>query len=383
MKKVCIITTVTMTNKLFLVPMAAYFRQHTDWDITLMCALDDPEYLKLVPEGVRYLPVEMKRGISLGGIAACAKMAKIFRREKFDMIQYCTPNASLYASLAGWLAGVKVRLYCQWGMIFVSFRGAKRWIFKQIEKLTCRLSTCVEPDSFGNLRFAHEQGLYPEGKAHVVWNGSTLGIDLKRFDPVNKPQWRTEVRRELDIPEDAFLFGYIGRINTDKGINELLSAFRQFSQRHENAYLLMAGTLETDKHTDMSLLEWGRSHPRVRILPHVTGIERYYGAMDSYVLASYREGFGTTTIEAEAMELPVIVTDIPGPTEAMKPGVTGITVKVRDAQALLEGMETMYADPEGREQMGKAGRQYVAERFEVNRFMEEVLHDRKRLLGEL
>lgn len=113
------------------------------------------------------------------------------------MVQYSTPNASLYAALAAKLAGVPVRLYCQWGMAYVGFHGIKRVIFKRIEKLVCTLSTWVEPDSFGNLKFSHAEGLYPENKGSVIWNGSASGVNLNKFDNSQKPVWRAEIRENM------------------------------------------------------------------------------------------------------------------------------------------------------------------------------------------
>lgn len=349
----------------------------------MICSLNHPEYLDLIPDGVRYIQIPMKRGISLCGLGACLKMIKVFRKEKFDMIQYCTPNASLYASIAGWLTGVKVRLYCQWGMIFVSFpKGFKRWIFKFIEKTICRFSTHVQPDSFGNLELCHALKLYPKEKGSVVWNGSTCGIDLQKFDISRKAEWRAEKRQALQIPQTATVFGFVGRVTRDKGINELLQVFREIEKDHPELYLVLVGPLEDGGHIDMALYDWAKAHPRVRLCGQQQNVEQFLSAMDCYVLPSYREGFGTSIIEAEAMELPIIATDIPGPREAMQENLTGILIRPRDAASLKEGMERMLADPAALERYGKAGREYVKERFELNRFFEEMLKDRKALLEE-
>ena len=383
LKKVCLICTVTEIGGGFLAPMAEYFHRHTDWDVSLMCALNHPEFIDQIPEGVRFIEMPMERGISLRGIGACRKMYKLFKKEKFDLIQYCTPNAAMYAALAGRLAGVPVRLYCQWGLYFVSFqKGIKRRIFQRMEKTICRLSTHVQPDSFGNLELCHELGLYPEDKGSVVWNGSTCGIDLKRFDISKKEQWRREIRQQWNIPEDATVLGFVGRINGDKGINELLGAFGQLAKENKKLYLLLVGRLEKQKSVDMSLYEQAGTHPQIRICGYQREVEKYLSALDCYVLASYREGFGTSVIEAEAMELPVIATDIPGPREAMSRDVTGIMVEARSTEALLQGMRQMLSDPEKMRHYGKVGRQYVAERFEIEKFLQATLEDRIKLLEQ-
>lgn len=381
-KKICLIATVPMTVRSFLIPIAKYYRENTDWDISLMCDVD-PGLEAEIPEGVRYIPVRMRRGVDWTAAGVISSMAAVFKREKFDLVQYCTPNASFYASAAARMAKIPVRLYCQWGMVYVSMKGPKRWIFRSIEKMTCRNSTWIEPDSFGNLEFSHREGLYPACKGSVVWNGSTGGIDLARFDLSRKAGWREEIRRKHGIPQGAVVFGFVGRITGDKGINELYEAFRELLKRRPDAYLMMIGGAERQKTIRSSLQEWAEREPHVVFCGPQNGIERYYAAMDVHVLPSYREGFGSVIIEAEAMEIPVIATAIPGPLEAMAPGVTGLSVKKADVGSLLDAMEKLCDDSALRARLGQAGRSYVAERFEINRFYEATMTDRMNLMKEV
>ena len=312
MKKICYVTTVSSTLTAFVLPVLKQLCRNTDWEVTVICD-QDPNLAELLPEGVRYIPVPMKRGISLGGLGACWKMYEIFRKEKFDLVQYSTPNASLYASLAAWLAGVPARLYCQWGMAFVGFRGVKRAVFKGIERLVCTLSTWVEPDSFGNLEFSHKEGLYPPEKGSVIWNGSACGVNLEKFDICHRETWRQAIREKHEIPKDAVVLGFVGRITGDKGINELFTAFRQLLERMPQTRLMLVGNMEKAESVDQELYDWARGEDRVIFCGYTNVVERYLATMDAYVLPSYREGFGSVVIEAEAMGVPVIVTDIPGP----------------------------------------------------------------------
>ena len=200
MKKICFITTVSGTLKAFVLNTAKYIHENTDWDITFICNYDK-QFEEKLPDYIHYIPVKMERGINLGGIKAIAELKRIFKKERFDLIQYSTPNASLYASVAGKLANVPVRLYCQWGMAFVGFSGIKRRIFKLMEKCICKLSTWIEPDSKSNLKFSHEQGLYPEDKGSVVWNGSACGVNLRKFDISQKSDYRKAIRSQYKIPK--------------------------------------------------------------------------------------------------------------------------------------------------------------------------------------
>lgn len=380
-KKVCLIATVPMTIRSFIIPICRYYQKHTDWDISILCSYE-PALEAEMPEGVRYIPVEMKRGIDWEGLRVTMQFIEIFRKEKFDLVQYCTPNASFYASWAARIARVPVRLYCQWGMIYVSMKGWRRALFQFMEKQICRNSTQIEPDSFGNLEFGCQEGLYPKSKACVVWNGSTGGIDLDRYDISQKASWRQQIRQRHKLPQDAVVFGFVGRINADKGINELYEAFRQLLSRKPDSYLIMVGSSENEKTVRPELHSWAVQSPNVIFCGPQNRIEQYFAAMDIHVLPSYREGFGSVIIEAEAMEIPVITTAIPGPLEAMVPGQTGLSVPKQDVAALLRAMEKMYEDPRLRQRCGKAGREYVARQFEQAQFYAHTLADRKRLLGE-
>lgn len=379
MKKICYVTTVPGTMKSFVLKTAMYIYEQTGWDITLISDYEE-EFEKMVPEYIHYIPVPMKRGISIAGIKAMLEMKKIFKREKFDLIQYSTPNAALYASIAGKLAHIPVRLYCQWGMVFVGMQGLKRKIFQLEEKFVCSLSTWIEPDSRGNLDFSHSIGLYPESKGSVIWNGSASGVNLEKFDISKKDEYRKAIREQYNIPEDAFVYGFVGRISRDKGINELLSAYKKIE--NSNSYLMLVGREEIDENVDMDLFNWSKEQPNIIYTGLVNIVEQYLSAMDVYVLPSYREGFGTGVIEAESMGLPVIVSDIPGPTDAMRKNETGLIVKKADVETLYDAMIEIRSNSENYKKLSANAHKFASENFEEKQLFGHILEDRKRLLGE-
>jgi len=340
MKKICFVTTISVTITSFILDFAKYMHENGDYDITFICNKDD-EFEKELPDYIHYIPVEMERGVSLGGILACAKMWKIFRENKFDLIQYSTPNASLYASIAGSLARVPVRLYCQWGLVYVGFSGVKRKIFKCEEKLVCKLSTWIEPDSRGNLSFCHEEKLYPEKKGSVVHRGSASGVSLEKFDISKKKLYRSEIREQYKIPEKAFVYGFVGRITGDKGINELLASTKNILKSHKDIYVLMVGGVEKETSVNTKLYEWSKENSRVIYCGSTKEVQKYMSAMDCYVMPSYREGFGLTVVEAGAMGIPVICTNIPGPTDAVTlvASVLPKSLTIRRACSLIASME--------------------------------------------
>ncbi len=379
MTKICYVTTVSSTIEVFILKAAAYIHDHTGWDISIICS-GDQEFAGRLPEYIHYYPVVMSRGISSDGLKAAAEIFRIIRRERFDLVQYSTPNASFYAALAAFLNHTPVRLYCQWGIAYVGFTGIKRRIFKMVEKLVCLLSTHIEPDSKSNLKFSVAEGLYPERKGSVIWNGSACGVDLNKFDASLRGNCRAEIREKYQIPESAFVYGFVGRITRDKGVNELLRAFHKVLKTDSNVYLLMVGPDEEDGTIQEKVYRWSRKTPHVIYTGFTNEVERYISAMDVYILPSYREGFGMGVVEAEAMGVPVIVTDIPGPIDAMIPGKTGMTVEKKNVRQLYDAMSAIRQSDDA-EEMSRLAKIFASEHFEQQTLFGYILQDRKRLLG--
>lgn len=363
--------------KTFVLKLADYIHINTDWEISMICSADT-EFANLLPDYIQYYPVSMQRGISISGVKAIFEIWKIFKREKFDLIQYATPNASLYASLAGKLAGIPVRLYCQWGIVYVGFQGLKRKIFKVEEKFVCSLSTHIEPDSRSNLKFSHIEGLYPESKGTVIWNGSACGVNLDKFDISKKAIFRQKIRAKYGISEDVFVYGFVGRITRDKGINELLGAYKAIYSGTE--YLMLVGPNEADATIDAELYSWAQNNNHVIFTGFTSIVEEYLSAMDCYILPSYREGFGLGVIEAGAMEVPVIVTNIPGPIDSVSNGHTGIIINKANIEELIDAMMFFFRERKIARAWGKNGRMLVETMFEQSKLFSYILEDRKELL---
>ncbi|MBR1762684.1 MAG: glycosyltransferase family 4 protein [Eubacterium sp.] len=379
MYKICFISTIPATIKGFILPTAKYLYETGEFEISVICSSAD-DVADTFPSYIHFVPVEMKRGASLDGGKVIARLVKIFIKEKFDLIQYSTPNASFYASIAGKIAKVPVRLYCQWGLAFEGFEGLKRKLFMLLEKRTCKNSTWIEPDSRGNLEYCRNLGFYNEEKSSVVLYGSAKGVDLETFDYTHQKEYREEDRLKYFIPEDAFVYGFVGALTGDKGINELISAFKTVSEKHLDAYLLFVGVTEKEYSLDKELFVWAQNNNNVIFAGHSTTVPKEMAAMDCYVTASYREGFGTTVIEASAMGLPVITSDIPGPTDIIKDGVNGLVVTKKSVEELAAAMEKMYEDRELCMRLGDKGLDLVRERYDQKMVIQAIYEDRIRLL---
>lgn len=377
MKKICFITTTPTTLKAFIVGAACYLHEKGDYDITFISSNDDA-FRKSLPDFIHYYPVNMSRGVNLDGIRVVKEMKAIFEREKFDIIQYSTPNAALYASIAGRMAHIENRLYCQWGIRYVGFYGIKRRIFKKIEKIICDNSTWIEPDSRSNMEFSFEEGLYNRQKSSVIWNGSASGVDLSRFNKKVYCSKREIIRKKYHL-DNSVTIGFVGRLEKDKGINELFGAMQLLDNKYD-VKLMIVGPEEKSQTIRSDLYEWARSNSNVVFVGPVENVEDYYAAMDIFTLPSYREGFGSVIVEAEAMGIPVVATNIPGPIDAMVNNKTGILVRKGDVQSLKKGLEKLISDKALREKYSSNAIKFASMNFDNRKLFRYILADRDGLI---
>jgi glycosyltransferase involved in cell wall biosynthesis len=322
----------------------------------------------------------MKRGISLEALRVIKDLKKIFEREQFDIVQYSTPNAAFYASIASKWAGIKNRLYCQWGIRYMGYdKGLKHSVFKIIEKITCQFSTIIESESFSLYDFSVNEKLYPKDKASVIWKGSACGVDLSRYDYNTKSTYRKVIRERMGIPQDAFLFGYTGRLTGDKGINELILAFKELGNL-ENAYLLLVGSFDDEKTLNPDLMAWAQKNKHIIFAGQRSNVEQFYCAMDVFMSLSYREGFGLVVIEAASMGVPGIVTNVPGQKDTIINSETGFSVPVKNTIKVKETMEYCIKNPLLIKNMGKHARKFVEENFEQQELFRQLAAHRDQIL---
>ncbi len=382
MKRICIVTTMWSSINNWIKPFLNEYNKR-NIDVTIVCNMDNDyenELLEQYPF-VHTHPIDFPRGISFGGsLKSIAKLVKFFKKEKFDLVQYSTPNASMYASVASKFAGIPVRLYCQWGMVYVTMTGVKRKVFEIIERMVCRFSTNVQPDSTGNLDFCRKEGIYDDKKSCVIWNGSAKGLDLSAFDFSQKSVYAKEIKNKYNIPMEAPVVGFVGRLGREKGCHELFLAFKKIKEKYPNAKLLFVGPIEKEETIDSELLQYFWSCDDIIKTDRVTNVEKYMSAMDVFVLPSYREGFGMSVIEASAMEVPVVVTRYPGPSSAMEEGYTGYAVDVKEVDELYQCIEKLLANPELAKKLGINGRKYVEEHFDQKVFIQKYMDNREALL---
>lgn len=379
--KICYVSTLASTLDLFCLKSAQYNIENADWDITFISSYDE-EFARRVPKEIRYYPVEIRRGISISGFLSTIKLFKFFKKEKFDLVQYATSNAGCYASIAAFLAGIPIRLYCEWGLGYVQLSGKRRFIFETVERLICKCSTHVRPDSDSNLKIGINEKLYNSQKAKVIGRGSSCGVDLNRFRFDCREKWRAEIRNELNISGETFVFGYVGRFQRDKGINELLKAGSEICKANQNCNIIFVGDYTCRESIDDSLFETAYNNEQMRFCGYQREVEKYYAAIDCLILPSYHEGFPTSIIETQAMGTPAIVTNIPGCVDAIIPDETGWLVPRGDDEALAKTMQRIIALPDIK-MYGLAGVKHINHFFNQNEIFKMILQDREELLSSI
>lgn len=368
MKKICYVVTISLTIRSFFIPQLQYLADN-GFDVTVICSPDDKLQNEL-GQKVTFIPIEIPRGISIGGSwKAIRELTRIFRNEKFDIIQYSTPNAALYASIASKHIKCKVRNYHLMGFRYLGANSVGKSVLKEIEKFTCKNSTSIECVSKSNLEIGVQEKIFPKDKATVVWNGSTGGIDLERFNYKMRETYRREIREIYSILENEFVYGFVGRITRDKGVNEILEAYQQI----KDTKLMLIGPNEGIDTLDYHFYQKSLKDKRIIYTDSVKEVEKYFAAIDILLLPSYREGFGNVVIEAGAMGTPAIVSNIAGPIDTSIKDKTAFWVKPKDVQELKKSMEFCVMHKELVLKMGLQALDYATANFSQDILNKKIL----------
>ncbi len=324
-------------------------------------------------EGVRTIAVPMERHISiLKDLKSLLALIKVFRKERPDIVHSMTPKAGLLCMLAAWWTKVPVRIHTFTGLVFPTSTGLKKRILMLTDRITCACATHIIPEGEGVKNDLVENKITRK-PLQVLGYGNVRGVDMDYYSRRPDVAERAEVIRN----ENRFSFLFVGRIVRDKGINELVSAFNRLNDKYPRARLFLVGesenTLDPIDHSTNNLIF--RNGNIISVGPK-TGIDllAYYAASDCFVFPSYREGFPNTVLEAGAMGLPCIVTDINGSREIIKDGYNGLIIPAHDADALYNALKRVIENPEERIAMSSVARQHIADHYEQG-FVRRCLYD--------
>ena len=312
-------------------------------------------------EGIEVHAVEMPRRITpLGDLVALFRLVRILRKIRPDIVHSHTPKGGLLGMTAAWLAGVPARAYTMHGLPLETARGIKRTLLRQAERVSCALARRVYAVSESLRRKSAAEGLCRAGKMSVLGAGTINGVDAaKRFAPSPCSYEAASARRACSIPSEVRVVGFVGRIVRDKGVEDLVAAWKELRDRFPDLHLLVVGTFEPQDPISTEAKEILQTDPRVRLAGQVESMRAMYSIMDVVVLPTYREGFPQVPLEASALERPVVATRVTGCVDAVIDGETGTLVPPRDGEALAGALAAYLSDPELRRRHGRAGRARV------------------------
>jgi glycosyltransferase involved in cell wall biosynthesis len=351
LKKICIVATVTYPLLVFMKPHIAMLSDQ--YDVTLIANGAESELAALLNENVRFIPVGIERKISLWrDVKALFKLYGIFRKERFDVVHSIMPKSALLGMLAAFCARVPHRLHMFTGQVWATKTGFSRWALKMLDKLIAKSATHLLADSFSQRQFLINEHVVNENKIKVLGKGSICGVDIQRFQP--NPKAREQIRRDLNIPADAIVYLFLGRLNKDKGVQDLANAFVGLAAKMPSIHLLIVGPDEEgmDEKLGVILHKVLSQYHRVGFTARP---EDYMACADIFCLPSYREGFGSVIIEASATGLPAIASNIYGLVDAVSNNETGLLHPPRDIEEIQKLLLRLSESHALRERMGAVG----------------------------
>jgi glycosyltransferase involved in cell wall biosynthesis len=324
--------------------------------------------------------VEMTRKITpFQDLKAVWQLYSYFKKEKPCIVHSHTPKAGTLGMLAAKLAGVPHRLHTIAGLPLLEATGGKRKLLNAVEKATYACATHIYPNSFGLKEIIIQEQFCKPNKLKVLGNGSSNGIDTAYFNPENfSAQQNQNLKNTLGIHENDFVFIFVGRLVGDKGINELLAAFKKAA--NQNVKLLLVGPLELDLDpVHKNTLQEIEENPNITSLGYQKDVRPYLAISHCLAFPSYREGFPNVVMQAGAMGLPSIVTNINGCNEIIIEGQNGTIIPVKDTFALYNAMKKMMEDFDYIAKLKKNARLIIVSRYEQQVVWDAILAEYKRL----
>lgn len=326
--------------------------------------------------GVLCHPIPIERRLApISDLVSLYRLYCLLRERRPDIVHSHTPKAGLLGTIAARLAGVPCRVLSVFGLPQMTKTGMMKTLLDMTTRLACKNADLVWCDSPSMREHVIKQQLCPAGKVMVLGHGSVGGIDAEcKFNPeCYGEEVKREIRTRYNIPNDALVIGFVGRIVADKGMNEFTQAWHMVRQEFPDVHVLLVGVFEAGDPISSENEELLRNDSRVHLTGWRQDVPEHLSVMDLLVNPSYREGFGVVHLEAAAMRIPVLATDIPGCVDSILNGVTGTLVPPRDRIALQKAMRQYVGDPDLRRRHGEAGRVRVQELFRPDMLSEAML----------
>ena len=358
-KKICFVVAVPMTASAFLLKHIETLSQ--EFDVYLVANfegvtsnLQSNSHLKGI------FSAGIQRDIEyLKDYQALVSLTRYFRKMEFDAVLTVTPKAGLLGILAAYYSNIPHRIHIFTGQVWHTKTGIFKKILMFIDQMIFKMSTQVLVDGNAQLDFLAQSGIINKERARVLGKGSISGVDAQKFNPDDSV--RAHWRKELNYSDNNIVFMFLGRLNMDKGIMDLARAFQLLHKDHPQVRLLLVGYDEENLMPQINQL--GMDPTSYHFFGPTSKPNELLQASDVFCLPSFREGFGTSIIEASLLEKPILCSDTYGLKETIIDDVTGLRHKTGDVNSILNQMKTMVNEPTHRTTMGKEGRRYILENF--------------------
>ncbi len=378
-RHICVVATVPFAIRMFMRPHIASLG--SSCDVTIVTSGNSGELTGLFGGNVRVVPVEIARKIALGkDLRALFELWRIFRRENFDVVHSIMPKAGTLAMLAARVAGVRIRLHTFTGQVWGTQTGPKALLLKTLDRLLASNATHLLADSHSQRRFLIANAITRPSAIEVLADGSIVGVDVERF--AFNDAARRRIRSASGIPEDGVVFMYLGRLNRDKGVIDLMHAFAEIAVQDERPHLFIVGPDEDRIEERISQLTQ-RFPSRVHRAGYTLLPEEYLSCADVLCLPSYREGFPNVPLQAAAAGIPTLGSCICGITDAVEDGVTGVLHAPGSIAEIARGMTRLASDVSLRQRLGKAARRRVVAAFSETRLTAAFADYYRRILAEI
>lgn len=358
-KRICFVVSSSMTINAFLQQPIKLLSKH--FDIYVALNFDERDSLNGLESAVTILPVGIKRNISLlQDLLALWQLTWLFYKYRFSIVHSVTPKAGLLAMLAAAIARIDIRIHTFTGQVWATKTGFARLVLKSLDKLIACLSTNILVDSPSQRQFLLDEDVVNLHNSGVLLKGSISGVDLQKFKPNDEA--RSRIRPSLSMADNDVVFLFIGRLNRDKGVLDLAQAFSIVAHKHTNVRLLIVGVDEANLTEEIKSITLGYEN-KVSFVGFTALPQEYMTASDVLCLPSYREGFGNVVIEAAAVGVPTIGSNIYGISDAVMDDQTGKLFEVGNISALESCMVALAQDIKLRNALGKAAHKRAVEEF--------------------
>lgn len=364
MSKIAFITAAPETISAFLLAYIKALAEHHD--IHIITSLKNGQSIRGLDSKIIVHNVNIHRDPKVfSDVKSLVTLYRLFRKERYELVHSFTPKAGLLTQISAFMARVPKRLHTFTGQVWATKQGTARVFLKFLDSITAKLATYCLIDSPSQKAFLLKEKLLTDEQCSVLASGSISGVNIEKYN--FSQENRNQLRAKHHIADDDFVFMFVGRLKKEKGVPELLAAFKQINQ-NDKVKLFILGSDEENLSEQLNAIN------NLHYLGFIPNTEDYYSFADVLCLPSHREGFGNVIIEAASCQLPALASNIYGLSDAVEHNGSGILHPVKDKQAIATAMQSLIDNPEKLTEMRKRCRARIEETFDEKILVNEFMH---------